>query len=52
MSVTPGRKPQPVDDDDYDVESSRIEKISIEELRQLLEDSPTDEVEVIPDDTE
>jgi hypothetical protein len=36
-----------MDDEDYDVESSRIEDVSIEELRQLLKDSPTDEVEVI-----
>ena len=41
-----------MDDEDYDVESSRIAEVSIEELRQLLKDSPTDEVEVIRHHTE
>jgi hypothetical protein len=54
MNMVTGRKPRLVDDDDYDLESSGMEKISPEDMRRLLDgeldDSSTDEMEVIPAD--
>jgi len=48
-----GRIPRLVDDNDQDLDSSRIDSISAEELSQMLdEDSPTGEMQSISDEKE
>lgn len=37
-----------VDDAEYDIDTSRMDEMQIAEFRAILDDSPTDEMEVIP----
>ena len=37
-----------IDDAEYDIDTSRMDEMQIAEFRAILDDSPTDEMEVIP----
>lgn len=37
-----------IDDAEYDIDTSRMDEMSIAQFREILDDSPTDEMELIP----
>ena len=41
-----------IDDAEYDIDTSRMDEMSIAQFREILDESPTDEMEVIPGETD